>query len=164
MFLAAVADAQTQPPTVAPQAHHRPMAIQYMSPPQPQKHMSPQPMMRNPIQYAPNEVAALQQTKLQQSQEGMHGQGVAGTNVFQMDSSEAAIPMNKMMMSRGYPGGGLPEGIQTSRVSAVEMRLGNRTMLADSGRQLASANDSVGSGLGGEMGQSSTKPFNEGEN
>ncbi|KAI5062259.1 hypothetical protein GOP47_0022798 [Adiantum capillus-veneris] len=127
MFLAAVADAQTQPLPIAQQAHHRPMAMQYMSPQQAQKHMPSQAMMRNPMQYTPNEVAALQQAKLQQPQQGMHGQG--GANVFQMNPSEAAMPMNNLMMSRGYPGGGVPEGVQISRGSAVEMRLSNNGKL-----------------------------------
>eukprot|EP00250_Pteridium_aquilinum_P034671 c7910_g1_i1 orf=360-1085(-) len=172
MFLAAVADAQTQPAPVHGQPPtHRPPGVQYMTHSQAQKQMPPQSMLRSSIQYTPHEVAALQQAKLQQhSQQGMHGQG-AGGHVFQMNPVEASMPLNSLMSSRGYPGGGIPEHIQLNRgPSSVEMRIGNRTALdmgvgsGEGGGQLGSANGNAGSGLGGDLGQSYSKPANDGDN
>lgn len=160
MFLAAVADAQTQPAVVHTQVQpptHRPPGVSYITHPQAHKQMTPQSMLRNPGQYAPHDMAALQQAKLQQPQQGLHGQG-AGGNAFQMNPGETSMPLNNLMSSRGYPGGGIPEGMQLNRGSSVEMRIGNRP------HPDMAAVSAEGSGLGGEFGQAYSKPGNEGEN
>ncbi|KAH7292084.1 hypothetical protein KP509_29G051000 [Ceratopteris richardii] len=169
MFLAAVADAQTQSPPIHLQPHLRPPGMQYMPPQQAQKHMVPQTMLRPPMQYSPNDIVVMQQAKMHQQQslpqqQLMHGQGQAGGIVYQMNPSDTPMGMNSMMMSRGYSGGGMPEGIQLNRASTVEMRLGNRVSSDAGGGQLGPNNSSVSPALGGETSQTNSKSFNEGEN
>lgn len=172
MFLAAVADAETQHPPILTQVQPPsllPLGAQYTMHQQAQQQMTPQSMMvaRNSLQFA--SVAALQQAQLQQ-QQAMHGQHGAGSNSFQMNPMESLMTVDNLVASRGYAGSGIPEGIQLNRGLSADMCTGNRSdivVVSDMGRHLGFAGGNAGSGMGkgaGELGPPYLKAANEGDN
>eukprot|EP00249_Psilotum_nudum_P010311 c22464_g4_i1 orf=346-918(-) len=169
MYLAAIADAQPQPPPVHTPVPPQPVlqsGPHYLSHPQAQQQMAQSALMmsRNPLQYAQQPLSSLHQTQQQHQQlqqhhqqqqqqhqviHGQHGMNIGGSNSLPLISGESGMGTNSSLTSGGFPdfvrAGNTGDRMQVNRGPAIEMRGSKLDGIADAGH-VASSDGNGGSG------------------